>query len=126
MEELESQAETLLDKRFREVKLLIPVTIMKLGPLARSHFIEYAQTFWPKGHLRHVLDAASFGQYLIENNPKCVCRSEINRMAFVANRRRFSCHLVRDAKVNGRYRSALQLCFRVRDMPRQLLLYLSW
>jgi hypothetical protein len=126
MEELGRQAESLLDKRFSEVERLIPVTITKLGSVARCYFGEYAQTFWPQGHLRHVLDAASFAQSLLKNNPDCVCRSEINRLVFVANRRRFSCHLVRDANLNGRYQSALQFLYRVHGVPRQLLLYLSW
>ena len=52
MAHLERQAHQLITKRQREVAKLIPNTLRFQQPA----FYTFAQTYWPVGHKRHVLD----------------------------------------------------------------------
>ena len=67
IDQIESQATTLLSKRWNEVRQLIPGTVSDLGDEARDLFMFYANQHWPEGHRRHPLDAYQFLQFLISN-----------------------------------------------------------
>lgn len=61
---LDRQARTLLNKRWFEVRQLLPVTCEELGALGFKVFTEYAEQNWPEGHDRHPQDALKFGAVL--------------------------------------------------------------
>lgn len=124
-DELDLQAEVLLRKRFQEVERLLPQTVTRLGPVAYQQFMRYASSAWPEGHLRHVEDSARFGSYLLEHARADVCRSELNRVAFLAGRRRFAVHWAPGIWLDGRRRHAIQVVYRRRGTPRQFFLYLG-
>jgi hypothetical protein len=65
--QIEDQAATLLNKRWNEVRSLIPKTVQHLDEEGRDLFMFYANQNWPEGHLRHPLDAYQFLQFLISN-----------------------------------------------------------
>jgi hypothetical protein len=125
LHELDLQAEMLLKKRFHEVQRLLPDTFNGLGATAYEQFVQYAGDHWPQGHQRHIEDAAGFGQYLLEHARAYVCRSELNRVAFLAGRRRITVHWVPDGLLSGRRRHAIQILYRLRGWPRQLVFYLG-
>ena len=102
--DLMEQAEGLLRKRFHEAKRLLPSTLAQLGPQARAHFHAYATARWPEGHRRHLDDAESFCRYLTERGVSGVCPAEWNRMRFATSQRRWSVHLIRELRVDGRPR----------------------
>ncbi|MCB1216008.1 hypothetical protein KDL44_01345 [bacterium] len=58
--QLESQAATLVGKRWRAVSELIPESSLGNSSLTAALFREYADQYWPEGHRRHELDAVSF------------------------------------------------------------------
>src|SRR3954471_5305162 len=82
-EDLETQAESLVDKRRSEVFKRLPRTVALLGDRASGLFREHAEGFWPEGHRRHAVDAARFGSALVERGLP-LCRSEWNRVRFQA------------------------------------------
>ena len=57
---LDAQAQTLLNKRCWEVSRLIPRTFKTLGNDARRRFLDFAESYWPVGHKKHVDDALGF------------------------------------------------------------------
>ena len=67
IDQIESQATTLLNKRWNEVRQLIPGTVGDLGEEAKELFMFYAKQNWPEGHLRHPLDALQFLKFLSNN-----------------------------------------------------------
>ena len=124
--EVQAQAQTLLEKRLHEVARLLPVTFKQLDPRARTYFLDYANSRWPKGHARHLDDAVGFCHYLGEIGVMEVSRSEFNRVKFILERGRFSIHFVKDFPVNDRRRPALQILFRRhRRHMRQGVLFLA-
>jgi len=102
---LERQAETLLRKRFHEARKLAPHTFALLGERAWERFGSYALAHWPAGHHRHLLDALGFCEDL--GTP---CKSECNRLRFLAANRRLRIHWPTDQRGGG-----LQILFRTRD-----------
>ena len=64
--ELERQAETLLLKRWHEVRKLAPKSIEGLAD-GLSLFRFFARHYWPEGHRRHLQDCVSFLRFLGEN-----------------------------------------------------------
>ena len=60
MIEVERQARELVVKRQREVTKLMPKTLRS----QQEKFRAFAETQWPQGHKRHVLDAEAFIRYL--------------------------------------------------------------
>ena len=124
---LESQAELLLNKRFFEIRGLLPETCSQFGEDARKQFRAYAERVWPEGHRRHVLDALSFCTYLKDQVGFHANRCEVNRLRFVLAKRRFAIHLVPDLMVHGRRRRGMQFLRRDRDgFPHQFALYLNF
>ena len=124
--ELDRQAETLIDKRFHEVCGIIPRTIARLGCKVHAIFHRFATNFWPTSHRRHQEDALEFLDFLIsDQQSQLVCRSEYNWMKFRLGRRRIALHLVSDLVVGKRRRRAIQFLYRRRDgIPRQFAFYL--
>ena len=123
-EGLETQAQTLLSKRLYEVGRLLPATFEQLGAHGRTYFLEYANKRWPKGHSRHIDDAAGFCRYLGEIGVSNLCRAEFNRVRFMIGGQRFSVHIVQDFPMKNGRRTALQLFFRRRDRSiRQAALF---
>jgi hypothetical protein len=122
LEDLERQAETLLDKRFHEVEKLLPQTVAQLGARAAEAFREHALGYWPEGCWRHAEDAAAFGRFLEERKlPRS--ESELNRLHFAMGTGRLSLRFAADARVGGRPRRALQLLYRRRGAVRSLAFY---
>ena len=115
---IESQAQTLIQKRLREVATLLPETFRRAGIQAIIDFEDYADSYWPTGHRRHLDDAAQFCKFLNENE-RPLCHAEFNRVRFAAQERRFCLHFVRDATTGSKLRCALQLLFRRRQQKTQ-------
>ena len=123
---LESQAELLLNKRFFEIRGLLPETCSQFGEDARKQFREHAERVWPEGHRRHVLDALSFCKYLKDEVNFHANQCEVNRLQFILAKRRLAIHLVRDLVVHGRPRRGIQFLLRDRDgLPHQFAFYLN-
>ena len=123
---LENQAQLLLNKRFFEVRRMIPATCTVMGAAARSSFLAYAETYWPEGYGRHVQDAVAFCRYLLRRKSVEVNRPELNRLRFVLEARRIRIHLVLSLTIHGRPKRAIQILYRSRHAyPRQLVLYLG-
>ena len=80
-QQLNQQAETLIQKRWHEVRRLAPRTIEALGDSAGELFQFYAGRFWPQGHRRHQLDAFRFLQFLAANDIDCIDKKELRRLA---------------------------------------------
>ena len=79
-QQLNRQANTLLNKRWHEVQRLVPLTIESLGKGANEVFRYYATKDWPIGHRRHPVDAFRFLQFLIANQILEPNRMEFKRM----------------------------------------------
>lgn len=87
-DDLQRQAETLIRKRFYEVRHWIPDTISYLGNNALETFRAYAEDHWPQGHQRHRDDAVGFLQFLrVEGLPLSQCES--NWLEFSISDRRW-------------------------------------
>lgn len=94
--QLDAQAETLLGKRQHEVAELLPQTWRHLGSDARELFRDYAANSpWPEGHLRHLVDACDFVSWLRQSGRAAV-DSEFNRISFAATGGRFAVRIIRE------------------------------
>ena len=125
IEQLETQAESLIRKRCSEVAELIPEIWARLGSQARSVFGQYAeQSNWPEGHRRHAVDAATFCRYLSQHQSGVYLRSEHQWAEFVAGNRGFSIDLVPDLVVQNQRRWAIQICYRRRGRAQRRAVYL--
>lgn len=123
----ECQARGLIDKRFHEVVNMIPMTIRHLGENARTWFSQYAESFWPGTHRRHLIDAIEFCRYVHGLRPGVCCRSERNRLEFRLARRRFAIHFVSDYYVAGKRRLAIQVLAQTNDgIPTENVFYLRF
>ena len=118
---VEAQAHGLLMKRFHAVQELLPRTFMRLGPEALCVFGEYAESRWPQGHLRHLVDAHQFSEFLRRGYAEALDAAEANRAAFHLSRCRIGMYWAHRTFINGRYRRALQLLYRRRGQVRQVL-----
>lgn len=108
IDDLDRQAVGLLNKRFYEIRRLIPRTIDRLGPDARATFDRYAVDHWPTGHRRHWIDAAKFCEWLAEHHHDSVCRAELNGVRFELSERRWAVFWVNDLMVGGQPQVAVQ------------------
>jgi glucan biosynthesis protein len=81
--QIEDQAATLLNKRWNEVRSLIPKTVQDLGEEAHDLFMFYANQNWPEGHRRHPLDAFQFLQFLIGNKIHRPSGMELKRVRWM-------------------------------------------
>lgn len=121
---LETQAQTLLQKRLHEVRRLLPITFEQLGPDAPALFLSYAVGHWPEGHARHRLDAVQFCEFLLRRNVREVYLPEIHRARFGLTKQKCSVRFVRRYRVNGRPKCVVQVLYRQRlGTVRQFVLY---
>ena len=111
-EEIEIQATILLRKRFDAVRRLIPVTMEHLGDRAWESFLAHARRFWPEASAMEISDTENFCAHLAATEPSALCPAEMNRLRFHLNRRPVALHFVRELRLRGRTRSALQLLIR--------------
>lgn len=98
---LESQADCLVNKRFYEVRRIIPRTVKSLGKNDRGAFRTYAVENWPVSHKRHLLDAEAFAVYCLGNELGVVDPFELNCLRFRLAERGFRVRIVRDRKRKG-------------------------
>lgn len=83
-DQLRRHADTLLDKRWHEIRRLLPMTISELGQRAEEIFRFYATNDWPVGHRRPPVDAFRFLEFLTANQiqePNQVELKRIRRLA---------------------------------------------
>lgn len=78
--QLERQANILLNKRWHEVRRLVPKTIESLDERAVDVFRFYATNDWPIGHRRHPVDALCFLKFLIANELQEPNQGELKKM----------------------------------------------
>lgn len=111
-EQLEAQAETLIGKRRHEVAQLMPLTFERLDGDADELFRSYvSDSPWPKGHSRHLRDAAAFGTWLHTRSPHEAVRIEWNRLCFAESGRTVSAHIMHHRPI----RFVVQLLIRKRN-----------
>lgn len=110
--EIETQARILLRKRFKAVGSLIPATMDRLGPAAWDCFLEHARLCWPQGPAMEVEDTRLLCAHLAVTQPAALCQSELNRLRFHLSNQRLAVHWVRDLRVRGKVRRALQVLVR--------------
>jgi hypothetical protein len=105
---LNRQAETLLRKRWFEISQLLPVTCAELSarPEHWALFVEYAETFWPEGHRRHLEDTLAFGRFLSERGVK-----ELNELEWHRFRFGHSGHLIQISRVRQHLTGGMQKSF---------------
>lgn len=84
-QQLRRQAVTLLNKRWHEIRRLVPLTISELGDGADEIFRFYATNDWPVGHRRHPVDALRFLQFLIADRIHQPNMTELKRMRRVGS-----------------------------------------
>ena len=116
--QLAKQAQTLVEKRFAEVRSLLPQTFEQLGPRSNELFNNFAASYWPEGHKRHLADAIHFGEYLKCHAPELLVRSESNQLQAVFNNRLVHIGLIPNMCINGRNRLTLYISLRRRNMSR--------
>ncbi len=100
--DLESQADCLVNKRFHEVRGIIPRTVKGLGEEARALFRSHAEEDWPVSHKRHLLDSEAFAKYCVSLGLSGVDPFELNRLGFRLRGWPFSLRVVRDEGLEGR------------------------
>jgi hypothetical protein len=83
-DDLDRQARGLVDKRWQEVGKLMPRTVRRLGSEGKSVFEIYADTYWPEGHRRHLLDASAFLVYMRRSRSPSPDAEECARIRFSA------------------------------------------
>jgi hypothetical protein len=111
-EELEAQAQTLLEKRLHEAVPLFPVTWSNLGDRGRSLFLRCAEEHWPPEHSRPVRDAARFCRLLSSRGEPAVHPPELHRLEFLASRCTWSVRLLRFHVEGKAKRTVLHGLFR--------------
>jgi len=108
-DDLDRQARGLVDKRWREVGKLMPRTVRRLGSEGKNVFEIYAETYWPEGHRRHLLDASAFLVYLQRNGSPSPDAEECARIHFAAGSGRLAIRFYK--RLGGGYRSVLGVQF---------------
>ena len=121
--ELEEQAQGLIEKRKHEVARLLPLTWKPLSLRADPLFQEFAESFWPEGHRRHLLDAVRFGEYLGIHCERSLNTVEWNQRRFDLVGRSLSFHFVKDLIIEDQTRYAIQILIRWRGRIIQRFLF---
>jgi len=106
---IERQAKSLISKRCHQVRKSLPITAEKLASDFDQLFQAFAETFWPTGHRRHIIDAVHFCRHLRLLRPECVCSQEHRALEFVLSGRRIAVRLFNGAEINNRRRCGVQL-----------------
>ncbi|MCB1221892.1 MAG: hypothetical protein H7A35_11225 [Planctomycetales bacterium] len=109
-EDLLAQRGTLVAKRWRAVLELLPESSFGNPGFCRAIFEDYADRYWPEGHMRHERDALAFLQFC-QSKGIAVSRVEIARLELRLGLRRFHILPVRLSR-RGRLRPALLLMHR--------------
>lgn len=120
---LERQANLLLDKRYHEVKKILPLTFQKLGDSAHAEFLKYADSNWPSSVEYHLEDAKGFIEWLMSHGSRRLSSVERNRYLFSSRNRRFALHVVPDYFVACRRRPGLQLLLKFGDRSHEFGFY---
>ena len=115
VEQLNHQAQALVFKRMHEVRKLIPSTCANLGAEFEQTFLRYAETNWPKGHRRNLIDAVGFLESLEAGRHPAVCAVEASRLRFLASGRRLGIGLNRSRNTL----IALTALWRWKGEPRE-------
>lgn len=103
LEELESQATALINKRFNECLSYI-LNTAKANDNLKTEFTEFANNYWPNGHRRHRLDAIQF-LYHLKRKKLVVDMFELYWNQFQLQRKSISVKLYR--AINGKRRILL-------------------
>lgn len=107
---IEFQASELLNKRLHEVAGLIPMTFHMLGENAEATFRNFAATYWPKGHQRHLIDAERFCRFVNKETPDLLCKAEWKSIEFELSQRRVSLQFFKDRESHkAKFTMLLQL-----------------
>lgn len=111
-EALEFQAQGLIFKRFHEVLKWLPQTLCCLEGRGKTHFLKYANTYWPKGHRRHQLDALEFCRYLLEQRICGVNTFEFHWLQFQSDDKKVELHFFHDIPMRKRLRRGWIMFYR--------------
>jgi hypothetical protein len=126
-EDLEAQAGVLLHKRYKKIAQLLPQTCARLGTEAWVLFARCSRSFWPTNKRAELQDAGIFIQYLKENNPGSIVRSEQNRISFCLEEKLMAFHSTPDLWVRNRLRRGVQIIFRSgRSSFQEYIFYLGF
>jgi len=112
IEDLERQAECLIQKRFTETRKRMPRTFQALGDEGLRRFRRFSERPWPKGHDRHLKDAVAFGDFLLDLGVRAVSQWELHQLRFELTKKRWALRWAADAPVGDRSGGALQLLWR--------------
>ncbi len=122
--QLEAQANGLITKRMQEVRQLLPLTFENLGNRGEKLFLDYAESYWPEGHHRHLLDAIQFASHLRSKRAKTLCETEVNFLKFIQQPKVMRLHLALHRRNGMRSRPGLQILFTLRKCVIQHFFYL--
>jgi hypothetical protein len=125
MDHVEAQAQSLLDKRWHEVRRLLALPKKHQPSNFRNLFLEYAESCWPEGHHRHERDAIAFVDSLRRRGLRAPEEWRINLLRFRLGDKRVSIHWVRSLPVRSRLRAGLQILHRRQGTITQLHLHLA-
>ncbi|MDG1890417.1 MAG: hypothetical protein P8L18_03820 [Verrucomicrobiota bacterium] len=120
LDHLEQQANGLISKRFHEVRPLLPMTLKELPMHGRKYFFKFADSFWPEGHHRHVLDALAFARFL-ERQKGDTCSNHFEKawLTFLIGNRRWITHALADFPWKNRLYYAWVIMYRNhKNIPR--------
>lgn len=118
-DQVDRQSNSLISKRFHEVRQFLPRTWANLEPQkAHQLFYRFAATFWPEGHNRHRLDALAFCEFLSRIKSPGLVRSEWNWLHFCQSRSLLRIHFVRDLILENRRHFGVQFLYRRSNLPR--------
>tara|TARA_Y100001960_G_C14499289_1_gene740718 strand:- start:344 stop:835 length:492 start_codon:yes stop_codon:yes gene_type:complete len=95
---LNAQVNALIEKRFHECVVYMPLTARANENLAKE-FTMFARSFWPEGHKRHRSDAVEFLKWLLQKSMP-VERRELHWNQFQLHGKRCSVKLYRG--LNGK------------------------
>ena len=123
-EEVDAQAKLLITKRKREIYRYLPQTFNLIGNILPGLFSDYAMSFWPDSHRRHLDDAYYFCLYL-KKRQISFNRGELNHIRFLRSRRRIGLAVARDVLIHGRVFPAIQLFYQFRGISGQFQFYLK-
>ncbi|MCP4945374.1 MAG: hypothetical protein GY924_25795 [Planctomycetaceae bacterium] len=120
LEQLESQAKSLVIKRRAEVLRFTPNTWSRLGTNAKSSFQQYVDnSSWPRGYRRHLFDALCFCQFLKDRNQVGYVRSEHHWLSFLATNRCFSLCFANDLIIHEVEWYGIQYCVRSKGVAHR-------
>ena len=115
LDDLDRQANSLIAKRFHEVRRLLPVTMGSLINDGRPQFFLYAAKRWPNGQKRHIDDAVAFCYFIERKCLGLVNRFERMWLEFILAEGRIQIRWVPDFTNRGRLWIAVVIMYRNRQ-----------